>query len=379
MSNFNVSNGRSSRAGSVWLRQFIGFGCALGSLVVVGLFAFMAYQLFTTIVNVNAGEPDASAVVLEPTRPAPPTLAPDLVAPADQSEDVTTEVEDQLPVSDNEVEQSAILGGGSGLIAYTSNEAGNFDIFTSRPDGTGKQQLTTSWFGDWRPIWSPDGQKIAFHSKRDGNWEIYLMGLDGSNKVNLSNNSADDSFPSWSPDGTQIIFHSNRGRDYDLYVMNSDGSDLQELLDTPSNEYEPAWSPDGTQIAFSRQTGGGREIFLYELDGGRETQLTNSPGNNFAPMWSPDGTQFVFYSDRDGNSEIYRMDASGSNQVRLTNNNLGDFYPSWSPDGKWITYHTNIERIDNGNRNIVMISADQLLEDTLTDLPTQERMPAWQP
>ena len=64
---------------------------------------------------------------------------------------------------------------------------------------------------------------IAFQSNRDGNDEIYLMNGDGSGLVNLTNNPADDFRPVWSPDGEKIIFASNRDGNKEIYMMNADG------------------------------------------------------------------------------------------------------------------------------------------------------------
>jgi len=39
---------------------------------------------------------------------------------------------------------------------------------------------------DWRPAWSPNGQKLAFESDRDGVLDIYVMNGDGANLKRLA-------------------------------------------------------------------------------------------------------------------------------------------------------------------------------------------------
>ncbi|MGB1249230.1 MAG: hypothetical protein ACPG8W_01245 [Candidatus Promineifilaceae bacterium] len=368
-------------------RLFIGFGCLFGSFLVVGLFVYASWTFYETVFLDGGREP--TTAIEQATLLAPPTVGGEESAELDSLlTSVSAEVEETrvaetstTPKSptDRESAGSAIQAPISQRIAYTSNEAGNFEIFTANVDGSNKVRLTDNWFGDWRPVWSTDASSIAFHSKRDGNWEIYTMTAEGENQTNLTSNSADDSFPDWSPDNSQILFHSNRDGDYDIFIMNADGSDPINLTKTQANEYGPVWSPDGSQIAFSRQLQDGRELFIMNTDGSDERRLTNSTGANFFPMWSPDGTQLVFHSNRDSNYEIYRIDADGSNETRLTNDEKNDFFPAYSPDGEWIVYHTNTTGSEQGNRDIIMLSADLTQEQVIIGSPSQERMPTWMP
>src|SRR5262245_1797556 len=99
---------------------------------------------------------------------------------------------------------------GNGLVAFTSDRAGNDEVWVMAPDGSGQTNLTNDALSDSQPAWSPDGTRIAFTSNRTGNNEIFVMNADGSAPVDLSNNPAPDSQPAWSPDGTRIAFTSRR-------------------------------------------------------------------------------------------------------------------------------------------------------------------------
>lgn len=92
-------------------------------------------------------------------------------------------------------------------LAFQSNRAGNWDIFSMRVDCTLPQepgeigpecdlrQLTSDPADDLLPAWSPDGRSIAFVSTRNGNPEIYIMDADGQNQRRLTFNSTGD----WRP------------------------------------------------------------------------------------------------------------------------------------------------------------------------------------
>src|SRR5687767_3515904 len=70
---------------------------------------------------------------------------------------------------------------------------------------------------------------IAFSSNQEGNWEIYTMRADGSDMQRLTYDNAEDSTPSWSPNGQRLAFTSNRRGNWEIYTMRTDGSDVQRL------------------------------------------------------------------------------------------------------------------------------------------------------
>lgn len=369
-------------------------GCLIGSLVLLGMFFVIAWRLFLRInpppIIVEMAETTES-VGAEPEASVSLTRTPFVVNIGGDDSDETAgsaaypppDSATSTPVPEPTVNLlSDGIGGGGGLLAYVSDEYGNFEVVTSRPDGTEKLRITDNWFGDWRPVWSPDASKILFHTKRDGNWEIYVMNADGSGMVNLTNNLSEDSFGQWSPDGTQIVYQTNREGDFDNYIMNADGSDQRNYIGSSVwNEYGPQWSPDGTKLLFTRRLDDsiGREIFVINTDGTGEVQLTDAPNSSYFPQWSPDGTQIAFHSNRANNYEIFLMNADGSDVRQLTNNEIDDFFPAFSPDGNWLAYHANITGGEEGNRNIFLISVDGLREQQLTTLEGEERMPFWQP
>ena len=357
-------------------RILAGFGCAFGSFLLVAMLIVGIYQLsvklfiFPTF-SIKSAEilvvtrPIVQTESVVPTVSAEPTiLIPTLIPPEPTAPRFTGQP----------------LGGGTGLLAYVSNESGNFDIYTMQIDGTDKKQLTKTTANEWFPNWSADGKRILFHTFRDGNSELYWIDQDGSNPINLTNSPSEDSFGDNSADGQWIVFQSDRTGNNDLYLMRSDGSDLRNLTNSPTNESYPSFAPDGNRVAFSRELKpGDTELFIMQIDGSADVQITRSNGNNFAPSWSADGTTIVYHTDRDGSAEIYRISADGTNETRLTNNQQDDFFPSYSPDGKWILFHTTLSQAEDSNRNLMLISADLLLEQTLTNQETQERMPKLQP
>lgn len=114
-------------------------------------------------------------------------------------------------------------------------------IRDSRYPGLRQLTSTTGWSYD--AAWSPTGDSIAFVSQEPGNDEIHTIRPDGSDMRRLTANDWEwDKHPSWSPDGTRIVFWSNRetGR-RQLWIMNADGGNQRRLLDSPYNDWDPIW------------------------------------------------------------------------------------------------------------------------------------------
>ena len=78
------------------------------------------------------------------------------------------------------------------------------------------------------------GSLVAFHSNESGNWEAYVMGLDGGGVVNISNSpSSSDGLPTLSPDGRWVAFASDREGQWAVYVAPSSGGQATKLFDFP--------------------------------------------------------------------------------------------------------------------------------------------------
>ena len=266
------------------------------------------------------------------------------------------------------------IGGGTGVIAYVSDQEGLSQIYLRAANTANATRLTNLTMNAYRPVWSPDGQFIAFHAFSNDNWDIYIINADGTGLRNLTNNPKDDSFPSWSPDGTKIAFHSNRAVDFEIFIMDANGLNPFPITNNEVDDFGPSWSPDGTAIAFDRRHGQSRQVYILSLSDFSERQIAFVGSNEFA-AWSPDGIRLAFESDRDGNWEIYSANMDGSNLNRLTDTPADDFYVSWSPDGQWLAYQENI----NDNREIFLIRTDGTLRYQWTLSPANERQPAWQP
>jgi len=126
-------------------------------------------------------------------------------------------------------------------IAFFSGVEHEYSVETIRPDGTGREPLTTGY----APNWSPDGLGMAFHRSPDGSdSRIYVADADGTDERALpTNEGAYDAEPAFSPGGGKVVFASDRDGDYDLYVMDADWTDLRQLTNGPGDDRSPDWGP----------------------------------------------------------------------------------------------------------------------------------------
>ena len=244
----------------------------------------------------------------------------------------------------------------NGLIAFTLRDgAGRLQIFTQKPDGSDKRQLTFER-DNGRPDWSPDGKRIAYGSIGNGRSWVAAMDADGSNQRQLAEGTPD---PDWSPDGKQIAFsHPTPSPDgkmgSQIWLMNADGSNerilttekrvnvrrepdgTEPVLETANDANAPAWSPVDNRIAFwsGIETRYG-QVWVINSDGTGSTQLTEDPThcNSDDPSWSPDGKKILFSTGRSGRNELWMMDADGSNEKKLSDIDASPFpgRATWQP------------------------------------------------
>jgi Tol biopolymer transport system component len=108
------------------------------------------------------------------------------------------------------------------------------------------------------PLWSPRGDLIMFSRLTAGNYEIWTIKPDGKGERKITSGRGTDAHQGWSPDGEWIVFASSRMGYKDeaiytdapqpygeIFVMRYDGRNVQQLTDNQWEEGTPAWRPVG--------------------------------------------------------------------------------------------------------------------------------------
>lgn len=215
------------------------------------------------------------------------------------------------------------------LLAFTSNQDGNLDIYTMYVDGSGLTNLTNNPARDVDPVWSPDGKHIAFESDRDGFMQIYVMNADGSNVIQLTNNKADHIMSlnynrslanPWSPDGNQlVILQKVDAEKWMLYALDVNDGTMTPLVQELGIYGHATWSPDGKHVAFisnDSQSVSLNSIYVVDTGGSNLTEVTQNLPMEEIPtgLFAPD-----YYWSRDGQSIFF----VASNLNYITKNGLG--------------------------------------------------------
>ncbi|MFI7426475.1 VWA domain-containing protein [Micromonospora sp. NPDC049836] len=322
-------------------------------------------------------------------------------------------------------------------VAFTSDRAGNADIWVIGVDGTGLRRLTDHPAEDSWPTWSPDGGRIAFASTRaDLAGDIWVVPAAGGAPVRITDGPAADGQPAWSPDGRRIALTTNRFAPAGtpdvrtVATVAPTGGPVSRAVPGPGDAAEPAWSGDGARLAFTttRDDPAGdvyllrdgrvtpvatgplpqhdpawrgadllwtgtdeadsTDVWSADATGGDRRDHTARPGRNeTGPAFSPDGTRLAYSADRaDGGARIVVADATGADPQVLappgTADGDRDTDPAWSPAGDAIAFSRQPADSDEPSRILVVAVADARL---LAEVPMpgylrgSDAEPAWSP
>ena len=207
-------------------------------------------------------------------------------------------------------------------------------------------------------------------------YDIYSTKLDGSDPVRLTNSPGYDAEGTLSPDGRTIVFTSVRDGDIDIYTMNTDGSNVRRLTTEVGYDGGPFFSHDGTKIVYRafhperpedvaqfrgllaqhkiRPTR--MEVWIMNADGSGRRPVTSLGGANFAPYFTPDDRQIIFASNhvepRGRNFDLYLVNPDGSGLRQITTHGEFDGFPIFSPDGRQLVWASNRHGQVRGETNI---------------------------
>jgi Tol biopolymer transport system component len=254
-----------------------------------------------------------------------------------------------ITVSGTETTRGEIPAKQLPLIAFTSDQNGNLDIYTMRMDGSDLANLTNNPANDYNPEWSPDGMRIAFGSDRRGSDDIFIMNADGSHLTQLTDNLGYDGIYSWSHDGQKIIYSSSLGNapnaDRQLIIMNPDGSNKIALTKETGSNWFLSWSLDGQEVVYQKDStdpnGSSAETSINSVHIDSTDQRELFKGGGIQSMRWDDARNFsgIVYTQLDNaNWYLYRFNIDGTPPVKLGGSNTP--IDGWLIEGSRTIYIT---------------------------------------
>jgi serine/threonine protein kinase/Tol biopolymer transport system component len=186
---------------------------------------------------------------------------------------------------------------------------------------------------------SKDGQSVAYVSYPEG--ALWKSKPDGSGRVQLTFPPASPVLPRWSPDGKTIVYFEfpvSPTRPARIYQVASDGGTPSELMPhDPHNQHDPNWSPDGSRIVFAGEVSDAASghlspvVRVLELATGQVSTLPGSQGL-FSPRWSPDGRYIAAMTS--DSSAVLLYDFQTQKWTGISKGTLG--WLNWSKDGQYL-------------------------------------------
>ncbi len=248
------------------------------------------------------------------------------------------------------------------FIAYSSDRAGNFDIWV-KPVGEGNAvQVTKDAAHDWQPDWSRDGSLLVFRSERDGGGLYVVPALGGAERKVAGLGYR----PRWSPDGTRVLFSSSALQEASLrekaYIVALDGRPPEQVFVEFPHVTSAVWHPDGERITLQGSHGTlGRGLWTVPIAAGEPRKMELRPvvaqrakemgidiNSASSLLWGPSGRVLYFVATSRGVQNIWKVAVDPrtlslvDGPERLTTGPGADSDIAITGDGKRLAFTTQV-------------------------------------
>ena len=270
--------------------------------------------------------------------------------------------------------------GDGGVLAYTSNRGGTYEIWLLNPRTGISSQLTNGLGESFSvPYWSPNSGLIAFVGRRGilsvvevhTGAVVQVDQVEGNTMIGWSPNSQLISYtkqnaivvynlvshqsqrievksPSdvqWFPNGVDLLFQAQDQFGLSqLYRFRTDGSAKQQLTSNLSGPIQHArLSPDGNFVLYTSPGASISIIYVIDLSSGIVSEVQGGPlAKNYYPEWSPQSSHIAYsataFDDRGYYSLIRTTENSGENDRTWAISNCFSTPVTWSTDGRKVAY-----------------------------------------
>lgn len=232
---------------------------------------------------------------------------------------------------------------GGQRIAYVAASDRGFDLFTVRPDGTARRQLTHLGHVT-APGWSPDHRRLAFFAQSSF-WKATLwVTRDKHPNPHRVGVAAAAQAVSWSPDGRRLLWAGAAHGDEALVVYDVRTGTRRTIgLHGWYNAQSPSWSPDGRRIVLSAATPNGEkpQVAVVPVAGGTPHKVINLPGSLEEPSWSADGRRISLTWTYLGRSSVLSTTPTGRFIQVIARSPRLQRAADWSPSGRRLALYSD--------------------------------------
>ena len=187
------------------------------------------------------------------------------------------------------------------LIAYTSEESGNWQVWVRHADGSGRKQLTsasdTADFAQWVP---GDRHRILYAKSPGGNGadQFYYVRDDTAASVPLfpREGAVTHVFGAFSRDGSKLAFSSNKRKPgvFDVYVLDRPTGQVSRIFTVEGTAYATAWSEDARRLLVRKiATPYNDDLYVVDARTGAARLITNHTGDATFDSSQFDGSNSV--------------------------------------------------------------------------------------
>ena len=212
----------------------------------------------------------------------------------------------------------------AGYLGSTRTHLALFDVATKKLDS-----LTSEFYNDESPSWSPDGQRIAFirnaPPEPDKPRDAHVFVIDarrGAVAKQLTDGN-DGGRPVWSPDGKWIAFTRGDEEKYSAYnlsklaVVPSDGGPARVVtasLDRPVSGLR--FTSDGSAVTLLINDDRQDQLARVKLSDGTVERVIDGKRSVSGFTTLGDGRMAVLLSTPDRAPEVFALDAAGASSLR---------------------------------------------------------------